>query len=155
MMNMSLTADSYTSWKKELVKFLKDFDKLYVKHIKSGYVEMIAIHTKAMQPLVELMSSNYNFHALEQMEKKHNDLPSFRKEALSEKFIQNMTRICEIFRDYGQLKDVFNIRQMLVILQTPNWDQETQLSFYLTPLKNSLSFARELLLKMYEEGPLH
>ena len=45
-------------------------------------VEMIAIHTKAMQPLVELMSSNYNFHALEQMEKKHNDLPSFRKEAL-------------------------------------------------------------------------
>lgn len=82
MMNMSLTADSYTSWKKELVKFLKDFDKLYVKHIKSGYVEMIAIHTKAMQPIVELMSSNYNFHALEQMEKKHNDLPSFRKEAL-------------------------------------------------------------------------
>jgi hypothetical protein len=66
-----------------------------------------------------------------------------------------MTRICEIFRDFGSLKDVFNIKQMLNILQTPNWDQETQLSFYLTPLKNSLSFSRELLLKMYEEGPLH
>ena len=87
MMNMSLTPDSYTSWKKELIKFLKDFDKLYVKHIKSGFVEMSAIHQKAMQPLVELMNSNYNFHALEQMEKKHSDLPSFRKEALSEKFI--------------------------------------------------------------------
>lgn len=154
-MNMSLNADTYTSWKKELVKYLKDFDKLYVKHIKSGYVEMSVIHQKAMQPLVELMSSNYNFNALEQMEKKYTDMPSFRREALSEKFIQNMTKICEIFRDFGQLKEVFNIKQMLNILLTPNWSQETQLSFYLTPLKNAVTDVRDLLLKMFAEGPLH
>ncbi len=44
---------------------------------------------------------------------------------------------------------------MLSILMTPNWDQETQLSFYLTPLKNAVTDVRELLLKMYAEGPLH
>ena len=79
MMNMQLNADTYTSWKKELIKYLKDFDKLYVKHIKSGYVEMNAIHTAAMKPLLDIMSSNYNLNNLELLEKKNPDLPSFRR----------------------------------------------------------------------------
>jgi hypothetical protein len=82
MMQMQCNADTYTSWKKELIKFLKDFDKQYVKHIKSGYVEMNAIHTSAMKPLLDIMTSNYNLNALENLEKKNPDLPSFRKEAL-------------------------------------------------------------------------
>ena len=87
MMNMQLNADTYTSWKKELIKYLKDFDKLYVKHIKSGFVEMNAIHTSAMKPLVDIMSSNYNLNNLELLEKKNPDLPSFRRQALQDKFI--------------------------------------------------------------------
>ena len=45
MMEMQLTHETYVSWKKELVKMLKEWDKLYTKHIKSGFVEMNAIHT--------------------------------------------------------------------------------------------------------------
>ena len=65
-----------------------------------------------------------------------------------------MTRICEIFRDYGSLKDIFNIKQMLNLLQTPGWRNETPLAFYFTPLNDSLTDVRTCLLKMHEEGPL-
>jgi hypothetical protein len=101
MMEIALNPDSYTTWKKDLVKMLKEFDKLYTKHIKSGYVEMNVIHQSAMKPLLEMMSSNYNLNALENLEKKNSDLPAFRREALQDKFIQHMTRICDIFRDFG------------------------------------------------------
>lgn len=87
MMGMQLNPDTYTSWKKELIKYLKDFDKQYVKHIKSGYIEMNNIHMTAMRPLLDIMSSNFNLNALELLEKKNTDLPTFRREALQEKFI--------------------------------------------------------------------
>jgi hypothetical protein len=66
-----------------------------------------------------------------------------------------MTRICEIFRDFGNLKDIFNIKQMLTLLETPAWKSETPLAFYLTPLADSLKDVRDCLLKMHQEGPLH
>lgn len=66
-----------------------------------------------------------------------------------------MTRICEIFRDFGTLKDFFNIKQMLMLLQTPKWKEEVPLAFYLTPLQDTLKDVRECLLKMHQEGPLH
>jgi histone deacetylase complex regulatory component SIN3 len=50
---------------------------------------------------------------------KKKEVPQFRFEALEEKFIEHMTRISEIFRDYGTLKDYFNIKQMLHVLKTP------------------------------------
>ena len=40
MMEMQLTHETYISWKKELIKMLKEFDKMYLKHIKNGYIEM-------------------------------------------------------------------------------------------------------------------
>jgi hypothetical protein len=43
---------------------------------------MNAIHTAAMKPLLEIMSSNYNLNNLELLEKKNPDLPSFRRQAL-------------------------------------------------------------------------
>ena len=43
-MEMTVNPDSYTTWKKELIKMLKEFDKCYVKHMKGAYVEMNAIH---------------------------------------------------------------------------------------------------------------
>lgn len=86
MMNITLNVDSYATWKKELVKMLKEFDKTYMKHIKSGFVEMNAIHQSALKPIIEMMSSNYNLNALEQLERNKADVPVFRKEALQERF---------------------------------------------------------------------
>ena len=110
MMNITLNVDSYATWKKELVKMLKEFDKLYMKHIKSGFVEMNAIHQSALKPILEMMSSNYNLNALDQLENKKADVPLFRKEALQERFCQHLNRLCEIFRDFGSLKDPFHIK---------------------------------------------
>jgi len=108
-MNMTLNAETYTTWRKDLIKLLKEFDKLYVKHIKSGYVEMNAIHMAAFKPLTNLLESNLNFHFLELIEKKK-DVPVFRHDALETKFCEHMTVLCEVFKNYGELKDYFNIK---------------------------------------------
>ena len=80
------------------------------------------IHMNAMKPLTNLMESNLNFHFLEKLEiRRKGDVPSFRHEALETKFCEHMTRLCEIFRDYGDLKDYFHIKQMLHILKIENW----------------------------------
>lgn len=64
---MDCTFETYTGWKKDLLKFCKEWDKLYVKHIKGTYPEMNDIHMKAMLPLNQLIESNKNFHHLEKM----------------------------------------------------------------------------------------
>jgi hypothetical protein len=153
MMEMQLTHETYVSWKKELIKMLKEWDKLYIKHIKSGYIEMNTIHMSAMKPLTDILESNLNFHYLELIEKKK-DVPKFRHEALEEKFCGHLTRLCEIFRDYGKLKDPFHIKQMLHVLKTPDWKDCPPLAFYFTPLSNALREVRECLLKMNEDGIL-
>jgi hypothetical protein len=66
-MEMNLTFETFTSWKKDLIKFCKEWDKLYVKHIKSTYPEMNGHHMKAMQPLTDLVEANFNFSGLEKM----------------------------------------------------------------------------------------
>lgn len=58
MMYMQLNFETYIRWKKDLVDHLKEWDKLYMKHIKSGYIEMNVIHTAAMKPLAILLESN-------------------------------------------------------------------------------------------------
>lgn len=154
MMEMQVTHETYVTWKKDLVKMLKEWDKLYTKHIKSGYVEMSAIHSAAMKPITDLLESNLNLHFLElQMKKK--DVPTFRYDALEEKFCQHLTRVCEIFRDYGNLKEQFNIKQMLAILKIEAWQECPPLAFYLTPLQHALTDMRDCLLKMQKEGHLH
>jgi len=57
--------ESYTSWKKDLMKMLKEWDKMYTKHAKSIYPEMNKIHTDAMKPLMDLITANLNLHNLE------------------------------------------------------------------------------------------
>jgi hypothetical protein len=136
-----MTHDTYISWKKDLIKLLKEWDKLYMKHIKSGYLEMNVIHMSAMKPLTDILESNLNLHYLELIEKKK-DVPSFRHEALEDKFCGHLTRMCEIFRDYGDLKDYFNIRKMLTILKISDWEKIPPLAFYLTPLQNALTDVR-------------
>ena len=64
-----------------MVKLLKDWDKCYVKHMKSTYPEMNGHHMRAMQPLTNLVESNLNFHFLEEMlknKKDYSDIPDFR-----------------------------------------------------------------------------
>ncbi len=141
MMEMQLTHETYISWKKELIKMLKEWDKMYLKHIKSGYVEMNKIHMDAMKPLTDILESNLNLHYLELIEKKK-EVPSFRHEALEEKFSGHLTRMCEIFRDYGELKDHFHIKQMLHILKTHDWQNIPPLAFYLNPLLTALTDVR-------------
>lgn len=94
---------------------------------------MNQIHMTAMKPITNLLESNLNLHYLELIEKKK-DVPSFRHEALEEKFCEHLTRVCEIFRDFGNLKDPFNIRQMLHVLKTRDWAQIPPLAFYFQPL---------------------
>ncbi len=65
MADVTFNIDSYQTGKKDLIKMLKEFDKNYTKHIKSGYVEMNTIHTAAMQPLLDMLTSNFNMNALE------------------------------------------------------------------------------------------
>jgi hypothetical protein len=109
MFEMYITVENYTTYKKELIQKLKSFDKLYTKHIKSAYVEMSAIHTQAMKPLSDVLESNRNLHFFEELMKKK-ELPKFRYEALEEKFIGYMTKICENFTSYGKLKESYNIK---------------------------------------------
>lgn len=153
MMEMQLTHETYVSWKKELIKMLKEWDKLYMKHIKSGYVEMNTLHMSCMKPLTNILESNLNFHYLELIAKKK-EVPKFRYEALEDKFIEHFTRLCEIFRDFGSLKERFHIRQMLHVLKTPGWKESPPLNFYFTPLNNAVRDVRDCLLKMNSDGIL-
>ena len=66
-MQLDCTFENYTSWKKDLVKKCKEWDKLYVKHIKATYPEMSQIHATAMKPLSLLVESNLQLTRLEDL----------------------------------------------------------------------------------------
>lgn len=55
-----LNPDNLQSFKKEITGKLKDFEKKYVKHAKTTNPELASIHSRAMQPTVNLMESNLN-----------------------------------------------------------------------------------------------
>jgi hypothetical protein len=104
-MEMNCTFETYTGWKKDLIKNLKEWDKVYVKHIKAAYPEMSANHAKAMLPLTNLIQSNLEFHYLEEMmknKKEYPDIPTFRYDALEEQFSKYFTDVCIIFKDFGK-----------------------------------------------------
>lgn len=66
-MDLECTFETYTAWKKELLKLLKTWDASYVKHIKpkNAHQEMQEVHDAAMRPLLLLMKSNSNLAQLE------------------------------------------------------------------------------------------
>ena len=53
-----LDQDNYQSWKKELVKSLKDWDKMYVKHAKAINPEVVTIQMHAFEPLTQMWMAN-------------------------------------------------------------------------------------------------
>ena len=76
--------ENYLSWKKDLMKMLKEWDKIYNKHMKAIYPEMNKIHMDAMKPMTDLTMANLNLHNLEMMEKDRREVPAFRRTALEE-----------------------------------------------------------------------
>jgi hypothetical protein len=121
----SCTPEGYLGWKKELQKFLKDWEKNYVKHQKSKiYDEMKAIHTAGMKPLMELIHANLDFSRIQKMSEKDKEgVPNFRFIALEEEFVRAFTFVCDIFKLYGddKIEEHYDIRQMLETLKIKNW----------------------------------
>ena len=104
------------------------------------------IHTQAMQPLVNLMESNLEYHQLQCMEKKGYSVPKFRHEALETKFCEHLETMCEYFRDYGELKEFFNTRRMVNLLKRDGWKNVPPFKFYLQPLEDAMTTMRTRLL---------
>lgn len=117
MMETTLTQDTLNTWRKDLIKVLKEFDKFYVQHIKPStksktysHDEMSSYHKTAMLPLVELMDSNWNLKKHENMMKKDKSLPNFRFGALEERFVIDFTAFNDVIKQYGKLEDPYDIR---------------------------------------------
>lgn len=149
-----LDPDTYAGWKKDTIKALKEWDKAYIKHQKSINPEVHAIHMQAFKPLTELWEANLNFHHINNMIASGVQVPVFRFEALEEQFVLKVTRICEIFRDYGNLDNPFDIRQMLTVLKIPNWKDIHPFAYFLQPLEDAINDVVKCLLDMQKEGHL-
>ena len=155
-----LDRDKFTSWRKELLNKLKDWDKAYLKHMKSTNPELSQIHTQAMLPLVNLMESNFNFYNFLRIRSTTQpDLPDFRHKALEEKFIEHFTKVCDILAVYPaldekKLDDPYDIQQMLEVLKTENWPQIPPLNFYMKPLREALDNVIAILIEMRKKGAL-
>lgn len=65
------------------------------------------------------------------MIKDKKEVPQFRHNALEAEFSKFLTGVCEIFKEFGELKDHFDIKQMLKVLKIEKWDQCAPFKFYL------------------------
>lgn len=153
------TVDNYITWKKDISKLLKRWDQAYVKHAKSTYIEMNKIHTAAMLPLENLMIANTQHWRLELLLADKNtagDIPVFRALALEKQFSDHFSKVCDIFKNFGELKIPYNIYKMLETLKIEDlkWESIPPLAFYLNPLAESLKNVRDLLRAMKKRGSL-
>lgn len=62
-----LNPDNYVAWRKESVKLLKEWDKMYVKHEKTTNKELGAIQADAFLPLTDLWEANNNFYNIHKL----------------------------------------------------------------------------------------
>lgn len=62
-----------------------------------------------MKPLNHLVEANLNFYRLEQMIEAKKEVPKFRYQALEVEFCKFLTGVLDIFKEYGDLKDHYNI----------------------------------------------
>lgn len=153
-----LEPNTLAVWKKEMSSKLKDFEKKYVKHAKATNPILAKIHSEAMQPVVDLMEASvnlYNFTTLSAQK----PFPEFRKKALTEKYIEHLTKICDILvlnpnKDGKTLDDPYDIRHILELLEIPNWQNIPPFEFYLTPMKNAFDNLQKELREMNNLGPL-
>lgn len=128
---------------------------MYVKHEKTTNKELGAIITEAFIPLTDLWEANNNFYNINNMIAAGVYVPEFRFKALEDQFILKMTKVCDIFAQYGQMKDrPYDIRQMLNVLKIDNWRNIKPFHFYLSPLEDALNAVIKELLRMRKEGIL-
>lgn len=78
--------ENHMDLKKKLITKLKEFDKQYLKHQKKTHPDVQNIISAAIQPILDVLESNYNFHKIEELKKKNHDIPSFRYDALEDMF---------------------------------------------------------------------
>jgi hypothetical protein len=154
-----LQPDTFPSWKKELVSKLKDFEKKYVKHAKSTNPVLAKIHLEAMTPVVDLMDASVNLQNFRTLSKTRS-FPEFRKKALYEKFIEHLTRVCDIIKAFPTkegktLDQEYDIRHILEILDTEGWEDIPPFRFYFMPLQQAYDDLVKELREMWKKGPLH
>jgi len=82
---------------------MKDWDKKYLAHQKKAHLEILDIQVKVATPLTNLFESNFNFYCLNKLIDKGEPCPDFRYKALEDKFIEHLTRVCDLMRDYCSL----------------------------------------------------
>ena len=154
-----LTPDNLASFKKELIGKLKDFERKYVKHVKTTNPLLAAIHTKAMQPVVDLMEASVNLQNFRTLSLTR-EFPEFRKKALTEKFIEHLTGVCKILKAFPNpegktLDEEYDIRHILELLfDLENWDEKPPFKFYLDPLQEAYDDLVNELRTMHKLGPL-
>ena len=154
-----LTPDTLAAYKKEMVSKLKDFEKKYVKHAKQFNPQIADIHKKAMQPVVDLMESTWNLDNYKKLDRTRH-FPEFRGRALTEKFIEHMTKVCDILKgfpnkDKKTLDEEYDVRHMLEILDIPGWRDSPPLEFFIRPMQNAFDELVAELRAMKERAPLH
>jgi hypothetical protein len=79
-----LNPDDYIAWRKEAVKLLKEWDKMYVKHEKTTNKELGLIISTAFIPLTDLWEANNNFYNINKMIENGINVPEFRLKALED-----------------------------------------------------------------------
>lgn len=155
-----LSKDNYQSYRKELIRKLKEFDKKYTVHGKKNGANMELMNDimmVTMKPLTELLASNNDFYNLNQIIKEGKiKVPEFRFQALEVKFSERLTRVCEVLRDHGEppMKEYFDIPQQLKTLKTENWKGIPPLAYYFQPLEDAQNAMIKVLLEMFKLGPL-
>ena len=147
-----MTPAQYKTYKTEVAKKLKDWDKKYEKHRKQHHPELAAIQHEAMEPLTDLWESNFCYFNLRAMVEKGENVPDFRILALEDRYCAHIMEICRIFREFGKLEDSFDMAQMLKVLKTDNWGNIPPLKFYFDPLKEKFDKCINLLLEGRKAG---
>ena len=83
------------------------------------------------------------------------EVPEFRLKAIEDQFILKMTKVCDIMRDFGDLKErPYDIRHMLEILKIHNWKNIPPFKFVLDPLEKAFNEVDEELRRMRTAGHL-
>lgn len=96
-----LNMDDWVAWKKESVKTLKEFEKMYVKHEKVTNKELGGYIAISFIPLTDMWEANWNYFNIMKMIESGANVPDFRFKAVEDKFVEKMTRLCTLLTNYG------------------------------------------------------
>ena len=86
--------ETWVAWRKESIKVLKEFDKMYIKHEKTTNKELGGYIAQSFLPLTDLWEANWNYFNICNMHAKGIEVPEFRFKAIEDQFILKMTRMC-------------------------------------------------------------